>query len=314
MSVEISCPSCGAKLFPVELAEGQCTSCMTRLPAGFASQPRSHSRPLSHATGAASRHNDENHISGGYYSRYQGTGHWGTMRVGLKLLLAGDIVFLLCIAPLLLGVVAGAAARSPELFILGLAATGILILVGGLLLLIGLCLVCTIPPESGGRGWALGGLVCLILPFFGCLGLALVMAALGGASGGRSPPREADAISALGGIGFLAVWFMGTLCWTMTFRAAARYWQDNGLGTSFVVCFILHWVLQAVSTAVQVFMTATRRVGSWEVGGGEAPRVAEAASAVTLLLNCGLGLVGLVLVIWYLTLLYRLIDRIPKTG
>src|SRR5262249_44165565 len=159
------------------------------------------------------------------------------------------------VVPAVLGLMAALLARSQELFMLGLLLTGAVVLVSVVMELIGRCMLCTIPRESGGRGWALCGMTCLILTVLGAIGLVVIVIA----GAGSLDRRAADvfvALFLLGLLGLGVVGFVGSLGWAMTLRAAARFWGEPGLGAGFLGQFIFSWVVSVGIPVIQGVLAA----------------------------------------------------------
>ena len=87
-----TCPFCGAQLFPSELAEGQCTSCMRQLPSHVTADAPTRGSEF------VARPRDDwpvRRSSGGYGRSPE---RWRMMRIGLLLLIWGMVLYLLYLA------------------------------------------------------------------------------------------------------------------------------------------------------------------------------------------------------------------------
>jgi hypothetical protein len=228
---------------------------------------------------------------------------WGPMRVGLSMMIWGMITLLVAPVCLVLAALLGVGARggaAPFLVLGALGAIGVVVAV--LLLLVGLCLCCTIPAASGSRGWAVGLLVTLVLT---ALLLVAYIALLGRAFALRLDEEAALPALLLIVLVRLAVSFAGSLCLTMVLRAAARYWGDARLGAGFVTYFIVSWV------APVALLVIGCGLGVMAAAGGKGLEGLHAFSAV---LGCGLLIFALILFFWLISLLSRLRNLIPTGG
>jgi hypothetical protein len=225
---------------------------------------------------------------------------WGPMRVGLSMMIWGMITLLIAPVCLVLGLLLGQGV-GPFLVLAALGGLGIIVAV--LLLLVGLCLCCTIPAASGARGWAVGLLVTL--------GVSVVLLIAQVALVGHAADLRLDEEAALPpavllvGLVRLAVWFAGSLCLTMVLRAAARYWGDARLGAGFVTYFIVSWVAPVALVVIGCGL------GVMAAAGGKGLEGLRVFSAV---FGCGLLIFALILFFWLISLLSRLRDLIPTGG
>jgi hypothetical protein len=179
-------------------------------------------------------------------------------------------------------------------------ASGCLRLLAGLLILIGVCMCCAIPSESGARGWATGVIISLVLCFVAFVGVILFAIAqgMGGVGGGVD---EAVVLVGVGVIYLIAL--AGGLFFTLLLRAAARFWGDLILGSHFVVCFVASLVLGVVVVGAVIALAG----GAALLG----PGAFGAAAPVAIVGTCGVLVVVLALTVWFLTLLNRLRLLIP---
>jgi hypothetical protein len=272
------CPHCGEALSAQELEEGLCIGCTQPLPSGITARPP----PPAGAVPPLTRRPDP---SG-----------WGLVRVGLSLLIWSLVLIMVAVLGLVvgqavLGAGLGGDAVGP-LFVLGLLGAG---LVGGLLMLAGVCLCCTIPAQSGGRHWAVGLLVALVASVVLFL-VQVVVVAAPRALAGRGPgaPVEValagDQVFRLLVLVWLVVLGGGSLCFFLLLRAIALSWGNRRLAEEVVAYFVVSW---AVPIGVLVFGSRLQRAvdehGLWWLFHG-------------------------FMFLWLLTLYARLRDLIPSGG
>jgi hypothetical protein len=180
----------------------------------------------------------------------------------------------------------------------------------GLTYFIGACLSCTIPAESGGRGWALGVIVLMVAVVLVFVSeMVFAVGAGGGPGGPRFGPRMGGmnvdvlfgGMLALGLLR-LALSFALSLCFFMMLRAAANYWGDRGLAGGFLAYLIVYWAAPIVAAVLAFLFIAAAAGGP----GGPGP-----ARDLAMLIPCGAIIYGLVMYVWLLTLFGKLRARIP---
>jgi hypothetical protein len=159
-------------------------------------------------------------------------------------------------------------------------------ILAGLVLSCGALLCCTIPAESGGRGWAvaltslLTGLAVLVV---GQVAMMMVGPALL--------------------VGGLATSFAASLCFFMVLRAAARYWDDPGLGAGFLGFFVVISVVSAAFAALNALVAAGTPGGS--------KTIIHDVPPVLVIFGCGLSILLVIADVCLLAMLSRLRVLIP---
>jgi hypothetical protein len=284
MSTGATCPTCGASLFPTEIAEGRCTSCMTLLPGESASRAVTTDPPE-----ARKEHQGESGpLRDDDSARPKTAEGWAGMRLGLTLVYWGVVLNLICVGPLLI--------PFPLLSCGAFLFVGLTVL-GSLLCLVGFILYCTIPDQSGGRGWALAGLACMLATIAAVV--LLVVFANSNVFTSKGWFRIAEVISALWLMAILVLTFTTSLSYTLVMRAAARYWGDRDLATSFVAYFIVLWVAP---------------VGLFALGFGLAVslRGSPVPPDLMVFLIGSSVLISVFMSVWFLGLLNRLRHAIPS--
>jgi len=291
------CPHCRAALSARELEDGLCVRCMQRLPSPITADPPPPTAPEDRVTQTPERVPSPDPRSGAAavprVTRRPDPSRWMLVRVGLSLLLWGLVVVMIAG----LGLVAGQAVLGPgggvgpivPLLALGLFGA---VLVAGLMTFAGFCLCCAIPAESGGRRWATGTVVALVVSLV--LFLVQVVLLAGALTQDGQPPwlpagaaGQGHPLILLLGTARLAGMFLCSLCFFATLRAAAVYWGNSRLGEELIAYFV-------VSSVVPL--------GLLLIGGGLLARVADS----------GLPWIYFgFLYLWLLTLSARLRELIP---
>lgn len=326
------CPYCGASTSSQERDEGRCSNCLSALPSRFTTDPVASwakpdpaDRPESRPRLAREPDEDDDYSApsrAGYeryddpYARPTGRGdpsRWATMRNGLGLLVWSMCAIAVAAGVGVLGffILLAASEGRPgggEFRNLGSCGGLILVLVGGgaaLMTFIGSCMCCTIPGESGGRGWAVGWLILLVAHVLLVIGQCVFQS---GPRGGPIGARGAGPDVLMGGvilIGLLRLGlsFASSLCFFMVMRAAARYWGGNRLAGQFVTFLVVSWVIPLIVGLIMVFVLASTDMGRGPDG-----------AAVMVLGNCGLLLFGVAMFFWLISLFRRLRSLIPTPG
>jgi hypothetical protein len=266
---------------------------MKRLPADFASRAVTADRPearredLGHR-GVAREDDYPRHEP--FYHRREPAEGWSGMRLGVMLVYWAALLNLIGMGVRLLGIpiaFGGAVEAVALIQLLGIGLT----LIGGVLGLVGFIMFCTIPYQSGARGWAMAGLACMLA----CIA-AIVLLFI-------RYPEVSETILLAWAAGILLLAFLSHLFLTLVLRAAARYWSDTALGDSFVSYLIVSWVGAVVVVGTFIYMIGAA-FGDPLVG-----RRGEAGFSI--LLGCGSLVFSVAMMIWYLVLLNRLRERIP---
>jgi hypothetical protein len=224
---------------------------------------------------------------------------WGTVRAGLTVLNTGLIIFLvalviyiLCFVMLLATARGGGGGRGLEAivvavsFVLGLSALALIILwfVG-----VGMC--CASPSESGGKGLAVGSLICSVLSIVIAVGALVVLIALAsGPRGGRA--QEAIMTLIIFGVAWITS-FVGFILFLFFMRAVAVFFGNNGLAMSIIAYFIV-LMLFVVGGIALAFLMGAAGVESL------LPRGANAAGAMLFPI---VSIVGELLMLAWLTYL-----------
>jgi hypothetical protein len=308
-----TCPNCGSRLYPAEVAEGRCTSCMKPLPSHVTADAPV-SAPSSGDFSTSPR--EDWPVSAPPRASFgRSPQRWRLMRTGLLLMIWGLIVYL--IANLLrVPASLATAGMGPQPASIGIVlglGMAVLSLASLLLLLVGIGLCCTIPREAGAGGWVVGvilAVVAYVLEFVGLIAWVFV-----GLMGGM---RGMPGLGGLGGMPFngallvviglmLITAFGGSLSLTMVFRAASLYWNDRGLAKSFVSYFILSWLIPVALGIALIALLAVEAGGPR--GGG-----LGAATGISMVFGCAFLIYGLAMFIWLLTLLNRLRQLIPAAS
>lgn len=310
------CPRCGASLDSYELDEGRCGNCMSSLPSRYSSDPvASWSRPEPPRRDEPDyRRPDPDDYDRPYPSRdrydddpydtrrtYRDPARWSQMRTGVGMLFWGLVLIALAailgLATAFMGSAVGGREGRDVAAVLGFLVLGVVV-IAGLLMFIGTCLCCTIPAESGGRGWAIGLIILMVVNFLFQVGQFFLVAMPRGFMPGREAEMIAMGVILLG----VGVSFATSLCFFMVMRAAARYWGGYGLGGNFVTYFVVYWIVPLVAGVffVLVNVTGEFRGRDREVFG--------------MLTGCGTLIFGVILFVWLLTLFSRLRSVIPSAS
>jgi hypothetical protein len=161
-----------------------------------------------------------------------GEANWTPIRWGLKLQLAGMLLFTLGMLPLVVVLAITpqqnqrTAPPGTEWAILG----AIISLGGTLVILVGLLLLAAIPAASGAARWDLGGVVCL--PVI----IAMLIFVLW--RNGDAPVWGVSALFFLGAVVAIFFWLQSV---NNILRAAATSLGDPGLSQQFRTCFFFAW-------------------------------------------------------------------------
>jgi hypothetical protein len=297
MSTGAVCPGCGASLLPIEIAEGQCTRCLRRLPADLVSDAVTGRLPDPRRDGGTARAlDDDPRHSDPHEARLAAARGWGGTRVGVALIYWGILLNLVTLALQILMIPALCGGARPVVYLLTLLSAGVT-LASGVLCLVGLILYCTIPDQSGGRGWALVGLACLLATISAVVLLGIFAAST---PFSRRYLVVPDTLVFLWLVGIVVLVFMTTLAYTLVMRAAARYWGDRELANSFMSFFCVAWVGFVILVIFGVCLGSSVRSSF------------SYSRELFVVLNCGGLIVGLFMTIWFLGLLSRLRDAIPS--
>jgi hypothetical protein len=259
---------------------------MKRLPADFASRGVIAHRPEPRREDLGQRgvaREDDYLRREPFYHRREPAEGWSGTRLGVTMVYSATVLLLVGSGLQLLLFLVTRSGGFRLLGLLVLAWLG-LFLVAGLLALVGLIMFCTIPEQSGARGWAVASLACALASIAAVVFLRVFAAA-------RIMSLEhVVGVALLGVVGILLLVFLSSLFFTLVLRATARYWGDRDLGDAFVTYFGVAWV-GLVAVVLFLFLC----------GGAFAGPVAD----------CGTMVFSLAMLIWYLVLLNRLRGRIP---
>lgn len=322
----LSCPNCSARLFPVELAEKRCTSCMQPLPARLSSPKK----PLhdSHAQHLRDEEARPSFVTDGYRDtsddsrpsarRHGEAADWRLARYGVQSVFVAVALFLVAfVLTFIAAFLAFGGGEEAKVLAqvfwypaLALGGLGALAGVGGEVLL------CTLPPRSRGRGWAIAATAFQAVSLLPLLGFVLaVVWIINAPPSGR--PGHLDGLgealfmlfTALALLcGTLVFHFAASLCCAVVFSAAARFWDDRGLGTRFLIHFVIAWVVPLVMVPVLQCAAAAPAAPA----GGHAPDAARSETLGVELSAFAVGVFAVAMFVWYLGMLYRLLTRIPK--
>jgi len=294
MSTGATCLSCGASLLPSEIAEARCVRCARSLPtkvepnAITAESPRGALGVTDQLPDADSERRATDHGPLTVAERWRG------MRRGVMLVHWGVVFNLIGLGIQCLSVPFLYPGGLPVALLVMVIAAGAM-LIGSLVYVIGFPMYCSIPAESGGRGWAIAGSGCLLAS------VAAVVVFMFIPYPTHSSPRRAvlvlDAFLLACLVGIVILMFVSSLAYTLVMRAAARYWGDQALANGFLNFFL---VSSAGSVALVLFVLC---LGNFE---------RSLPYNFPMFLNCGLLIVALIMTCWFLTLLGRLLDVIPE--
>ena len=324
-----TCPNCGAQLFPHELKNGECTSCMTKLPANITAE----AAPEPEWRGAPDRDRDpiiRRDAPRDYYDEPSGydrptPGEYGTVRAGVNMVRWGmGILLALGVILQVMGFALTSAAAGGGMgrdavqmigcvsIILGLTALGC-----ALVVFLGVCFCCTVPPQSQGSGWARGLIVCMVLVVvLAILTAGVYFGAVAGAMNGRGVPEAMLPLLLLVGGGLLLVLFGANLCFYMLLRGVALDFRDQGLAGGFVAYFITSLLVGIFTTGVYFYVRMVyipeMLQNAFRQGGGRGGF--DDAVMVLNVVGCAQMVVGVALGIWLLTLLSRLYNLIGYGG
>jgi hypothetical protein len=287
-----TCPNCGVILFPGELRDGECTSCMRPLPAPV--QPE---RPVRRF---GDGYEGEPLAAIRNLDRRDGTG-WGTVRLGLDVL---KVSLLVEMASILLGVgfqVPGWLDQSLgwefSSWVVGSRVfLGIGSFLGILLWIVGLALSATAPRQSGLRGWTLSYLACLGMALF--LGFASFFIAI------VADSRHVWELRHLAELGLLPTGACALACavlFLLYLRAIARYFRADALGGY----FLIYLIVAASLTLFGIFGVTVLSI---------LPPYYDLRELVLLVFGCGTVLILLALAACLWFLLHRLRKVIPGAG
>jgi hypothetical protein len=171
---------------------------------------------------------------------------WGTARAGLSVVNIGLIIYLVAfviyvLTQVLIVTTARGGGPGANGLLAVATAVAIVFVLAALALLIlwfvGVGMCCATPSESGGKGLAVGSLICSVLSIV--LGLALVVFAIA-LAGSRRPGSQGDAILLLvigGAAGIVA--FVGFVLFLFYLRAVASYFGNSGLAVNVIVYLIV---------------------------------------------------------------------------
>jgi len=225
-----TCPNCGVILFPGELRDGECTSCMRPLP-----PPVEVARP---GWRFGDGFEDVSLAGTRDLEQRDGTG-WGTVRLGLDVL---KVSLVLQMASVILGLGLQVAEwvdhRLSWHYSIWYSLSAALLFFGVvlsvLLWLVGLALSATAPRRSGLRGWVMGYLACLGMTFF--LGIGSIVISRVAQSNQMWEMRD------LAELGLLPTAACGLTCALLFFlylRGVAQYFRAKTLGTFFLIYLIV---------------------------------------------------------------------------
>ncbi|HVS38248.1 MAG TPA: hypothetical protein VMS17_22005 [Gemmataceae bacterium] len=324
---ERTCPHCGAKLFPHEVSNGECSGCGRRLPADIttagpagpgpgrrdAPAPEADWPPRSDPGANPFLRRDVPDFYG-RFDRPSGAGY-GMVRVGINMTRWGLGLLLLmglCGGGTVVLFAANAGVRGgggvfemvrPLAMLLGVAEVGLLLVV-----FLGVCFCCTVPGSSQGVVWARGLIVFLVLVvMFGIAAFVVNFAIMDRPF--RPWIRDESMplmLFVLGGLLLSA--FGQQLCFLMTLRGVARDFGDYHLGGSFLAYFITSIVIPLVGALGVFFVMAVMM----DTG----PQLRQSGvNVLPPLLSCGTAVAAVGMFIWLMTLLGRLYNLIPlETG
>ena len=277
MSTGAVCPGCGASLFPIEIAEGQCTRCLRRLPADLASDAVTADLPEPRRDGDAARAREyDSRDHDPYHARMAAAEGWGGMRVGVALIYWGILLNLVTLGLQILMIPALCGGVRPLVYLLTFLSAGVT-LASGVLCLVGLaCMLATISAA------VLLAIFAISTPF------------------SRRSLVVPDALVFLWFVGIVVLVFMTTLAYTLVMRAAARYWGDRELANSFMSFFCVAWVGFVILVIFGVCLGSSVRSSF------------SYSRELLVVLNCGFLIVGLFMTVWFLSLLSRLREAIPS--
>jgi hypothetical protein len=295
MSTGATCLNCGASLLPTEFAAARCARCASNLPTRFEANAITAEPPRA-ALGVTDHlpadHSDRRATDHGPLTVAE---RWRGMRRGVMLVHWGVVFTVIALLIQCLSVSFLYSGVFPVGLMVMLIAAGVT-LIGSVVYVIGFLMYCTIPAESGGRGWAIAGLGCLLAT------VAAVVVFMFIPFPTHSSPRRAeivlDAFLLACLVGIVILMFITSLAYTLVMRAAARYWGDQALANSFLNFFL---VSSAGSVALVLFVLC---LGNFE---------RSLPYDFPMFLGCGLLIVALIMTCWFLNLLGRLLDVIPET-
>jgi hypothetical protein len=237
-----SCPSCGARLFPHEMSNGECGSCGRPLPESVAAEPRAEDQRPAYS---ASDEPDVRAWPRGLFERPDATAY-RMVRLGVNLIRWGAGLSLLVetaadgfqLAASYLPRGSGLLQIEGMLFIGQALARLVLVLT----VFLGLCFCCAVPGKSRGEGWARGLIACLVLTLFlAVVGLAISVSV--GVGGARSEQFEVVLLAMIPfGLALLA----GYACFYILLRGVARDFGDHRLGNGFLAFFLTSIIVPAI--------------------------------------------------------------------
>jgi predicted Zn finger-like uncharacterized protein len=228
------------------------------------------------------------------------SGRWRTALVGLGMTFWAMVGIISSLLPfLVLAGVAGSLEKQgagqppgPGHLAVIFSILGLLCLMGILLIVIfvGMCLCCAVPPESGAKARAITGVVLALVIVFGA-GLAFLLLIVRAAQVQQAGGGPDPVIGAIGAV--LAVLFgvLGVLfgaAWMLFHRAVALHFGNRTLARGAIFYVLCHCTLTVI-VALLILSTAEAPPGDPSAG------LAGGCSVMS----------GATLVIWYLTILRR---------
>jgi hypothetical protein len=300
------CPHCGTKLFPHEVANGECSTCRRRLPAGFTAEaappPRDGPRRPTY---------DDEPPPPPDWSREPNPflvrrpdASYGAVRAGVNLVrwvVGLNLVLAAVSAAAQVGAFASEEYEFRQLFLFGVGGVALLQGLLALLGLVGVFCCSAVPRESQAYGWSRVLIVSLAVALL--LGVAAFVFFLEGLD---RPMRRIEALE-LAMVGDLILLvltvFVATLSFFLVLRFVARDFDAPGLGGGFLA-FGVTWL------AVPVMVLPAWFVLGVALGSGRLLRGHDLEALMFGLLGCFGVVYGFVMGVWLLTLLTRLYHRL----
>ncbi len=245
----VRCPHCENPLTLEERSRANCPSCGKPLHGVTATEP------VRARESSWERQSDEPLWDKSPKAAMRTTLAWASTRTALSLFAIGLILLVIGSAfTAFLGATQRPFNRPPvvQAFLLNLA-----IGLGAILALTGVCMSCVVPPASGGTGWAVGAVLCVVVLAVVQL-IILIQAEAApvrfGAGGGG--PRDRTAYTVI----TLIAGFLGHVFYTLFLWSVARYLRNSGLAIG-VIVYLLVSTLFALGLLVLVLLSISRAGG-----------------------------------------------------
>lgn len=237
---------------------------------------------------------------------------WNIVKIGLSLMYWGVVSIFIAIlvyvafALVAAGILAGGMgqANGPPLALLGVLAMVIIgaMAIAGIVYIIGQCLCCAVPPESGARGLAIGSVACLLLLIvlgvgFFCMSFTLVRRQVQPGPGMAFAPDAAAPLWLffLAMLVLIGLYATGHTLFVLFVRRTASYFDNGPLVQSTVGYLVLYYVLMGLNLFLTLIQAVLRD-----------PGVAPLFGCLGLIML----IVGLILLVWYLRLIAGTRDTI----